>query len=80
MRYINFCQLLIHIIYLKQPRHDGIRHLQAYQSAIEHSPDRGIHHGGRANALGALGREEDAEAAWEQALSLDPTLTWMRSL
>ena len=52
--------------------------LEAYDKAAALRPDRGIHHGGRANALRSLCRTGDAEEAWRKALGLDPTLGWMR--
>ncbi len=50
--------------------------LEAYSRAAHLQPRTGLHHGGRANALRALG--EDDTGAWAMALHLDPDLTWMR--
>ncbi len=53
--------------------------LAAYETASKIAPRVGIHLGGRANALQSLGRHEEAETIWKEALLLDPELTWMRS-
>ena len=42
-------------------------------------PKVGIHQGGRANALDALGRTDAAREAQRRALDLDPSLGWMWS-
>lgn len=57
--------------------------LDAYDHALASHPDRphtelALHQAGRSNALRALGHEPEAQLAWEQALSLDPSVRWMR--
>lgn len=46
--------------------------LAAYERAAALAPRTGLHHAGRANALHSLGRTDEAEAAREEALRLDP--------
>ncbi|MCK6504156.1 tetratricopeptide repeat protein [Myxococcota bacterium] len=50
----------------------------AYARAAELAPTEGLHLGGLANALSALGHAEPAAEQWRRALALDPGLTWMR--
>jgi len=52
--------------------------LAAYEMACTVDPECGLHHAGRFNALTSLGRIVEADAAWETALRLDSSLTWMR--
>ena len=52
--------------------------LLAYSKACSFSPNEGIHHAGRSNALESLGQLEEAQVSWEQALALDSSLTWVR--
>jgi tetratricopeptide (TPR) repeat protein len=52
--------------------------LEAYKKAIANNDDCGLHHAGAANALAALGRQKDADLAWDSALERDPSLSWMR--
>ena len=52
--------------------------LAAYDRAVALQPGQGLHHMGRANALESLERVAEADSATRQALSLDPSLTWMR--
>jgi len=52
--------------------------LLAYDRAVSLQAGQGLHHMGRANALDALGRSRQADDATRRALSLDPTLTWVR--
>ena len=52
--------------------------LNAYQQACDLDEACGLHVAGKANVLRSIGRIEDANEAWEQALSIDPSLTWMR--
>ena len=53
--------------------------LNAYSKACSFSPNEGIHHAGRSNALESLGLLNEAQASWERALTLDSSLTWVRS-
>ena len=53
--------------------------LAAYDRAVALQPRQGLHHLGRANALDALARSTEAEEATRHGLSLDPSLSWMRS-
>ncbi len=48
--------------------------LQHSRQAIELSPDLAEAHTGRGNALGLIGKESEAEAAFESALRIDPKL------
>lgn len=52
--------------------------LDAYSKACSFSSNEGIHHAGRSNALESLGRLKEAQTSWEQALTLDSSLTWVR--
>jgi len=52
--------------------------LDAYDRAAAIQPRQGLHQMGRANALESLGQVDGADEATRVALSLDPTLTWMR--
>jgi tetratricopeptide (TPR) repeat protein len=53
--------------------------LAAYERACALDSDCGLHHAGRSNALAALGQDDSAESAWQEALRLDPSLVWMRN-
>lgn len=57
---------------------DPAEALVAYARAAALAPTVGLHHGGRFNALRALGRLDEAEQAWAAALRLDPGIGWMR--
>jgi tetratricopeptide (TPR) repeat protein len=52
--------------------------LNAYQQACNLDNKCGLHLAGKANVLRSIGRIEESDTAWEDALSLDPSLTWMR--
>ena len=52
--------------------------LAAYDKATAIDDSCGLHHAGRANALAALERKNEAIEAWDRALDRDSSLTWMR--
>ena len=51
----------------------------AYTKAHTLQPKEGIHLAGKANALLAQERMDEGEKAWRDALTLDPSLDWMRN-
>ncbi len=57
-------------------QHDAA--LKAYEHACKLDKQCGLHLAGKANVLRSIGRIEESEQAWERALILDPSLTWMR--
>ena len=50
----------------------------AYEKATLIDDGCGLHHAGMANALTSMGEKLRAKEAWDNALSRDPSLTWMR--
>jgi len=50
--------------------------LDAYDEAIRLESKNALSHCGRGNALESLGRLEEAQRAWANALSLEPGLDW----
>jgi len=50
--------------------------LEAYRASLERAPLLALSHCGVGNALEGLGRIDEARGAWEQALALEPGLTW----
>ena len=71
---------------LQVPRGDALQllgqpefALSAYDRAVALAPETGLHHAGRSNALMALGRAAEADAALSVALARDPALTWVQT-
>ena len=50
----------------------------SYRRAIELQPKEGIHYAGLGNALQSQKKNAESDRAWQKALEMDPSLTWMK--